>query len=149
MGVDRPLLLVLDLSEAVNEVCSRLHDLGLHWLRSGKSALGFDYGKLLNFDPVPMMEMLIDDFRNLPTAFNTTDFIAEHLQAQGVPANLATQLSSDLHHMTFDIIGGQLPNFTFTDLATNCILQLTGNGRVLGVTFLSGMEFDRKNVPKY
>lgn len=131
------------------ELCRRLHELALHWLRAGTTVVGFDYGRILNFDPTPVMELIIQDFRTSPTEFNTTDTVAEYLTQQGVPQKIASELSRDVSQMTLDVISSQLPNFTFDDLATNCILQLTANARVLGVTFLSGMEYDRKNVPKY
>lgn len=148
MGVDRPLMLLLDLGEPVSELCRYLQDLALSWLQSGNIARGFDYGRLLNFDPKPVMDLIVKDFARHPHEFSTVDEVAVYLKQQGVPPDFATWLSCEISQMTLDVIAHQLPNFSFRALATECMFDVSSNGRVLSITFLSGMEFDRKNVPR-
>ncbi len=121
--------------------------MALSWLRSGQATPGFDYGRLINFDAVPVMELIINDFKRHPYEFSTVDEVAEYLKACGVPPSIATHLSAETTKMTMDIIGSQLPNFSFLSLAKECLLQLSSTATVLSITFLSAVEFDKQNVP--
>ena len=146
MGVDRPLVLLVDLSEPIGELRHQLQQLALSCLKNGVTQ-GYDYGTFLYYDVVPVMSMVLEELANPCPSASDVDQVKLRLISQGVPVPMAAALSADLTQMTLDIIGGQFPNFTFSDLTRLCTFQLNETGSILYVIFPSGMEFDRKNVP--
>jgi hypothetical protein len=148
MGLDRPLVAVLDISGPVWELQRQLREMALACVQLGNVNPGYDYGRFLPYDVQEVMELILRDLCATPLESKGVDLVVDKLVKDGVPFPLAQQISSELLNSLLDEIGGQFPNITFDYLSNKCRYQLSPTFTMLSVIFPSSLEFDKQNVTK-